>query len=181
VPRFVALLRGVNVGGHGKVSMADLREAFARLGYDDVATVVQSGNVVFTAGKTTAAALERTIEKTLAADLGTSARVLVRTGAELTRIVAANPFLDAADDGTKLHVLFADRAPDAARVKAVDRDRYLPEEFAVRGREIYLSLPNGLGRSVLMPALTEKKLGITATARNWNTIGKLLALCSQQS
>jgi len=171
---FVALLRGINLGARNKVSMADLRELLTGLGAEDVTTYVQSGNVVFTSPA--AIAKPAAIEARIARDLGLDLTVLVRTPAELERLVARNPFTKKATESKQLHVTFLADSPPASRVKELDPERSPPDEFRVVGREAYLYCPNGYGRSKLSNAYFEQKLGVAATTRNWNTVTKLAEL-----
>jgi uncharacterized protein (DUF1697 family) len=167
----IALLRGINLGARNKVSMPDLRELFAGLGAEDVTTYVQSGNVVFM-GALEASAIEARIKR----DLGLDIAVLVRSAAELERIVARNPFAKKASEPKQLHVTFLAESPAAARVKELDPDRSPGDEFAVAGREVYLHTPNGYGVSKLSNAWFEKQLGLVGTSRNWNTVTALAEL-----
>jgi uncharacterized protein (DUF1697 family) len=176
--RYVALLRGINVGGHRKLPMADLRAALEVAGYDDVATYVQSGNVVLTAPKQTTAKLERALERTIADALGFPVDVMVRTEAELKAVVEADPLKRAKDDPAKHLVLFADTKLDAKKVAALVPDDPAPEAFAVRGRELYVWAEHGIGRSALRDTLSDKRLGAATTGRNRRTLEKLLALCA---
>jgi uncharacterized protein (DUF1697 family) len=175
--RYVALLRGINLGGHNKVSMSDLRVLFASLGAEDVETYVQSGNVIFEStegpGKLTDA-----LEKRIRRDLGLSVTVLLRTRPQLARVHAGNPFAKSGKESTKLHVTFLAEKPDLARVRELDPERAEPDEFEVVGQEVYLHCPNGYGRSKLTTAYFEKKLGVAATTRNWKTVTKLAELVS---
>jgi uncharacterized protein (DUF1697 family) len=167
----VALLRGINLGARNKIAMADLRELFAELGAGDVKTHVQSGNVVFR-GSLEAGAIEAAIER----QLGLEIAVLIRTAAELGRVVAGNPFAKKATDPKQLHVTFLAEKPPAARVKALDPARSPGDEFQVSGREVYLYTPNGYGVSKLSNAYFEKQLGLAGTSRNWNTVTALAEL-----
>jgi uncharacterized protein (DUF1697 family) len=172
---FVALLRGINVGGRSEIPMGELRSALSSLGLEDVATYIRSGNVVFRstgAARAVAADIERQIAETF----GIALTVLIRTPAELASIAKANPFVRAEADPSRLHVVFLARAATAKTAARLDPERSPPDEFSVRGREIYLRLPNGAGRSKLTTDYFERQLGIAATARNWNTLIKLLAL-----
>ena len=172
--RYVALLRGINLGARNKIGMADLRALVAGLGAEDVETYVQSGNVVFTSvpsEDTFASRLEEGIRR----EHGHAVAVLVRTGAELARLVAANPFLEAGKDPASLHVTFLTEAAGRTRLEAPDHG---DDEFRVVGREIYLHCPNGYGRSKLSNAFFEKKLGVIATTRNWRTVTTLAELAS---
>jgi uncharacterized protein (DUF1697 family) len=174
---YVALLRGINLGAHNKVSMADLRALFASLGAEDVATYVQSGNVVFRSsdapGKLTDA-----IEKRIRRDLGLSVTVLLRTQSQLSKVLAGNPFANHESEPTKLHVTFLADKPDRARIRQLDPKGAEPDECRVIGHEIYLHCPSGYGRSKLSNAYFEKQLGVTATTRNWKTVTKLAELAS---
>jgi len=178
VRTYVALLRGINVGGRTKIAMADLRKLFAALGAEDVATYVQSGNVVFKSGAP-APALAQSIEGRIAEELGLRVTVVVRTAADLAKIVSANPFGDRGAEPTKLHVVFLAEKPAAARVRALDATRGEPDEFRVVGREIYLHYPNGSGRSKVTNAWFEKELGVRGTARNWRTVTTLAELAGR--
>lgn len=177
MPTYVALLRGVNVGGHAKLPMADLRRVLESLGYDDVRTYVQSGNAVFnTKGKKKTADLTEQIERAIGAELGLEPKVLVRTSDELQSLIAANPFADPEVLPTQLHVMFLSAAIPAKTLASLDGTSYRPDQFKMGDRGLYLLLPNGLGRSKLPPYLSEKRLGVTTTTRNWNTVTKLAAL-----
>jgi uncharacterized protein (DUF1697 family) len=173
---FVALLRGVNVGGKNRISMPDLRSSVSSLGLEDVATYIQSGNVVFRSGKRGSRELAAGIERQIANDFGADVTVLLRTAAELEKIAGANPFAKGEADLSKLHVVFLDRKPAQSAVAELDPERSPPDEFAVRGREIYLRLPNGMGRTKLTGDYFERRLGVAATARNWKTLTKLTEL-----
>jgi uncharacterized protein (DUF1697 family) len=173
--RYVALLRGINLGARNKVSMADLRELVAAIGAEHVSTYVQSGNVVVSSSIRSASKLERAIEERISRDLGLDVAVLVRTDAELAAIAAGNPF----DDPGSVHVTFLAEKPAAARVRELDPARSPPDEFRVVGREVYLQCPNGYGRSKLTNAFFEKQLGVAATTRNWRSVTKLAELASR--
>ena len=172
---YVALLRAINLGSRNKVSMSDLRALFAALGFEDVSTYVQSGNVVFKASGN-ADDLTAAIEDRVRSDLGLGVRVLVRTGAQLAKVVDGNPFAARDADPAGLHVTFLAEKPSAAAVRGLDPARSDPDEFRVAGREVYLLCPNGYGRSKLTNAYFEKQLGVAATTRNWRTVTKLAEL-----
>ncbi len=177
--RYVALLRGINLGGHNRVSMPDLRALFGSLGAEDVATHVQSGNVIFKSDKG-AGKLTEAIEKRIRRDLGLSVTVLLRTQPQLAKVVAGNPFAEDGKEPTKLHVTFLAEKPVLARARELDPERAAPDEFHVVGQEIYLHCPNGYGRSKLTNAYFEKHLGVAATTRNWRTVTKLAELASSR-
>jgi uncharacterized protein (DUF1697 family) len=172
--RVVALLRGVNLGPSRRLRMADLREVVTAHGHGDVATYLQSGNVVFTpaAGRSDRAEdLAAGLSAAIAEQLGLRTDVVVRTGAEMAAVVAATPY--DRDDPTKLAVTFLDRPADPAAFAALDLASFAPEGLTVHGRELYLDLPFGQGRSKLMEALGRGPMAAaagTATTRNWRTV-----------
>ena len=177
--KLVALLRAVNVGGTGKVAMADLRAFFADLGYPDAQTIVQTGNVVFDAPEADPAALEKTLETEAAKRLGLKSDFIIRTAAEWRGLIAVNPFPDfAAGNPTFMVVSFAKTAPDKDAIAALEAaTEGLPETLRVIGREIYIMYPEGQGRSKLDLAKVERRHpSVRATARNWNTVAKIAAL-----
>jgi uncharacterized protein (DUF1697 family) len=173
VPRYVGLLRGVNVGGKNKLPMAELRALFESLDHTNVSTLIQSGNIVFTTAKPVTA---KDLEGAIAEQFGIAPVVMLRTPQELRKVVKGNPF--AGVDSAKLHVGFMQEQPPAAAVKRLDVDRFLPDELAVRGREIYFHLPNGMGRTKL-PPYVDRQLKIPTTVRNWNTVNKLIELAAE--
>jgi uncharacterized protein (DUF1697 family) len=174
--KHVALLRAVNVGGRNRISMADLRELLVGLGYGEVRTHLQSGNAVFTATTTPPERVAQTIERALADELGLAARVLVRTRAELERVVAANPLLDVASDHARLLVTFLSAAPARGALSELVPADFEPDMFAVGEREIYAWYPEGVRATRLSNAFWERRLGVIATGRNWNTVMRLLEL-----
>jgi uncharacterized protein (DUF1697 family) len=167
VPKYIALLRGVNVGGR-KVSMTDLRARFDTLGHTDVRTYIQSGNVVFTAQAGQPARVRAAIEAALANDFGFDITVLLRTPAELAQVVKRNPY------GTDAYVTFLDGAADKTRRSAIDSAPFAPDEFKVHGQEVFVRCPNGYGRTKINNTFFERKLATKATTRNWNTVTTLL-------
>jgi len=172
---FVALLRGINVGGKKKIAMAELRSLFSSLGFEDVVTYIQSGNVVFRSTDGDANEISARIEREITRVFELDPAVLVRTPAELEKIAEHNPY-SSRTDLSKLHVVFLDRIPAKRAATALDPKRSPGDEFTIRGREIYLHLPNGAGRSKLTIDYFERVLGARATQRNWNTLRKLLEL-----
>jgi uncharacterized protein (DUF1697 family) len=174
----VAFLRGINVGGHNKVAMADLRELCDGLGLTDVRSVLQSGNLVFRSDRLTDAALESALEAATAKQLGVTADYIVRSGDELRRNVDRNPFpQQAKDDPSHLLVMFLKAAPRAKVVETLRAGIKGRETVAADGKQLYLVYPDGIGRSKLTGTLIERVLGTRGSARNWNTVLKLLALC----
>jgi uncharacterized protein (DUF1697 family) len=169
------MLRGINVGGNTPVKMDALRAIVAGLGHTDVTTYIQSGNVVFKSRATAAARVAHAIEVRLESELGVDVTVVVRTAEELAATVRKNPFLPGGDPAT-LYVIFLNDVPDRKSVAGIDARRVAPDEFRILGREIFARYSNGYGRSKMTNAFFEKALGIRGTARNWNTVTKLLQL-----
>ncbi|MEV5546269.1 DUF1697 domain-containing protein [Streptomyces sp. NPDC052309] len=176
--RYAALLRGINVGGSRKVPMAELRTLMEGLGHDAVGTYLQSGQAVF--------ASDRGDEESLAAELGDAIEkhfgfavdVIVRDHAYLKAIADACPFPAADLEAKQLHVTYFSTPVDAERFAEIDQAAFLPEEFRLGDRALYLYAPDGLGRSKLAEALSRPRLnkGLIATTRNWNTVIKLVDL-----
>ena len=178
MPRHIVLLRGINIGSRRRVDMPELRELLTGLGYGDVQTYVQSGNVVLTSRKS-AARVERDLEQEIEAGLGVDARVVVRTRDELADVIERDPLGDVADN-PKFHVVtFLSGEPDKKVAEAIATLDDPAERFVLSGREIYSWHPDGYGRSQRAKSLTDKRLGVTATARNWNTVTKLLAMADE--
>ncbi|UOE20971.1 DUF1697 domain-containing protein [Thermobifida halotolerans] len=174
--RYAALLRGVNVGGHRKVRMADLRALLSGLGYDAVATLLQSGNAVFTAPDQPEERLATAIEERVAAELGMRVTVVVRTAEALARVVEDLPF--PVRDPARCAVAFLPGPVDRERLAGLDRAAFAPEELAEGRRELYLYFPNGQARAAL-PSLLDRHLAVPFTIRNWNTTTRLRLLAEE--
>ncbi len=179
VTTWVALLRGVNVGGKNRLPMIDLRTLLEDLGCRQVRTLIQSGNAVFAAAADRGELLPGQIADGLAERFGFAVPVVLRSAAELTAVLARNPFIAAGRDPATLHVAFLAVRPCAAAVAALDPDRSPPDEFRIDGREVFLHLPNGVARSKLTNAWLERGLGTTSTVRNWTTVGALAAIAGK--
>lgn len=174
---YVALLRGINVGGHNRVSMTDLRGLLGRLGFTDVRSLLQSGNLVLRAGARPVAEMERRFEAEAQKHLGLGAAFFVRTAQEWDAVVASNPFPEAAErDPSHLAVVFLRTQPAAGDVDALRQAIKGRELVRPDGRQLYAFYPDGMGRSRLTNDLIERKLAGQGTARNWNTILKVQAL-----
>jgi len=174
---YVALLRGINVGGHKKVAMADLRDLLTRLGLADARSLLQSGNLVFRGDGRSPAQVERLLESEARRRLGLETVFFVRTAEEWNAVLESNPLRKEAErDPARLLVVFLKDAPGAAHVKALAEAIAGPEVVRARGRHAYIFYPAGIGRSRLTHALIEKRLGTHGTGRNWNTVLKLAAL-----
>ncbi len=179
MPRYVALLRGINLPGHNRVTMAGLRGLAADLGFEHAETVLQSGNLVFDGRPMAGSRLESLLEKASVERLGLETAFFVRTGEKLEAIVSGNPFpREATSDPAHLVVACLKEAPGRSQVAALEKAIVGREVCRVRGREMYVVYPDGIGLSRLTTALIERKLETKITARNWNTILKLAALCA---
>jgi uncharacterized protein (DUF1697 family) len=169
---YIALLRGVNVGGN-MLKMARLRELCADLGLRNARTYVQSGNVVFEAMGTTAR-LAEALERKLAGETRLPISVIVKSSAEMARVIAANPFLEERGiDLAKLHVTFLQKPPAKSALASLATLQAGADRFHSLGRQIYLHCPNGYGQTKLTNGAFEKLLAIRATTRNWNTVTTL--------
>ena len=177
--RYVALFRGINVGRAKRVAMAELRALFEALGYRDVRTLLNSGNVVFTAPRATPSAAAARIEKALATRLGVAARVTVLTAAELAAAVAENPLLEVADNPSRLLIAVLANPVDGRRLEPLVRQDWAPEALAIGARVAYLWCPEGILASRLAEAVG-RALGDAVTSRNWATMNKLHALAAVQ-
>jgi uncharacterized protein (DUF1697 family) len=170
----VALLKGINIAGHNRVAMADLRTLVTRLGLEDARTLLQSGNLLFRGDGRKPAQLERVLEAETERHLGVRTTFFVRTAREWDVVIARNPFTaEAARDPARVAVLFLRDAPatrNVAALRAAITDR---EEVRAVGRHLYVVYPDGIGRSRLTHPLIEKTLSTLATGRNWNTVRKL--------
>lgn len=172
---FIVLLRGVNVGGHNRVPMAELRDACADAGFGDVRTYINSGNVVFQ-GPGTATQAARKVETLLAKSFQVEVPVIVRTAADWARYVAGPAFPDAAPKA--LHLGFAGRKPQAGCVQALQERATAGERVQVVGDALWIDFKLGVGRSKLTPAAIDKAVGAPTTLRNWTTIQALHELAS---
>ena len=169
----VSLLRGINVGGHNRISMPRLRETYERLGCCEVTTYVQSGNVIF-ASPDDPAVISTRAELGLESEMGSRIHVLGRTHKDLSRIVAEDPYPDA--EPAQHHVVFLSGPARPDGIASIAAAALNGEALVARDGEIHLLLPNGLGPSRIPPALTERILGVVPTTRNWRTVRTLSEL-----
>lgn len=173
----MALLRSVNVSGRNRLSMEQLRALATDAGYERVRTYLQSGNLICS-GRGSASSVARVIEERMAATLGWSVPVLARTRSEIREVLDANPFPTPRLDPKSLHVTFLGRAPRPEGVESLTADdhRFGADRAVVVGREVFLHCPGGYGRTKLDNAFLERRLGTTATTRNWRTVTALAAM-----
>lgn len=172
----IALLRAINVGGTKKITMADLAGFFVALGFDQVRTIVQTGNVVFVEDSASGAELGETLASEAKSRLGLDTDFFVRSAAEWEAAVAQNPFhMEAESDPAHLVVMALKDTPDAAAVSALQAAVQGPELVRAAGNQLYVVYPAGIGRSRLTLKLIERKLDTRGTGRNWNTVLKIAA------
>jgi len=179
---YAALLRGINVGGAKKVPMAELRTLMEGLGHSGVRTYLQSGQAVFTADHGDEESLAAEITAAIEETFGFSVDVIVRDHAYLAAIADDCPFPAAELEAKQLHVTYFSAPVDADRFAAIDQQAFLPEEFRLGDRALYLYVPDGLGRSRLAEQLAKPRVnkGLIATSRNWNTVLKLVEMTAAE-
>lgn len=178
MPTHVVLLRGINLASRNRVPMAELREHLTGLGYGDVRTLLQSGNVVLDAD-VAPEQLAREIEREVQARFDVRSPVLVRTREQLAAVVALDPLREVVTQDRLYQVSFLSAEPPPEAIERIAAAELEPERFVHDGREIYAWHPNGIHSSPLAKLLSDKQLGVIATARNWKTTVKLLELASE--
>ncbi|MEP6705624.1 MAG: DUF1697 domain-containing protein [Acidobacteriota bacterium] len=174
--RYVALLRGINVGGNTMIKMAELKTSLEKLGFKSVVTYINSGNVAFDSRKTSEAKLTAQIEKAIEEDCGRPIPVMVRAQEHIKKVVKNNPFVGAYETHKQMHVLFMKEEMQADKQKLLKAAATDDEKFEVRDLEIYTLLKAGVADSLLGKGFIEKKLKVSITARNWRTVQKLAEL-----
>jgi uncharacterized protein (DUF1697 family) len=177
MPTQIALLRGINIASHNRVPMADLREHLSGLGFGDVRTLLQSGNVVLDAD-VAPDRLASDLERELAERFDVRSPVVVRTREQLAAVVALDPLREMVREDRLYQVSFLSAEPSPEAIEKIAAAELEPERFVHDGREIYAWHPNGIHSSPLAKLLSDKRLGVIATARNWKTTVKLLELAT---
>jgi uncharacterized protein (DUF1697 family) len=180
MPVYVSMLRGINVGGHKRIKMEQLRASFETLGFEQVKTYIQSGNAVFKAGKASTSKLSKIIEEKILSEFGFPVSVILRGSDEIVKAIEGNPFLkERGIDPGKLHVTFLSAAPAPAALKKLADLVAVPDKFCCLDREIYFYLPNGVSQSVLMKSPVDRVLAVVTTTRNWKTVNSLHQMCQE--
>jgi uncharacterized protein (DUF1697 family) len=178
MPIYVAMLRGINVGGHKKIKMEQLRASLDAMGLQQVKTYIQSGNVVFKTAKISSDSIRRKIEKAILEDFGHSVSVITRTAETLKSVIEKNPFLKQRGiDHDKLHLMFLSETPAASAIKQLEALVAAPDQLHCHGEEVYFYLPNGVADSILMKKPLERLLNAKITTRNWRTVNALHQMC----
>jgi uncharacterized protein (DUF1697 family) len=175
---YVALLRGINLGAKRRVAMSDLRAWLTDLGYGDVRTHLQSGNAVFTSRRS-ARTVGAELEARLAAETGFTVDCVIRTAEQMRAVAECDPFGEVVTNPSRYLVAFLDQAPEPALLPDADPAGYAPERVYVGEREVYFWCPEGVADSLVLAAFSERRLGVVATVRNWNTVTKLRDLVSE--
>lgn len=177
----VSLLRGINVSGHNMIKMTELKALYESLGYKNVTTYIQSGNVIFQTEKNDPAQAEASIEQAIEKKFGFPVTVIVRKPAELARVIKANPFIGGNNiDEIRLYVTFLRAKPTPALTKILQpAAAKSTDQYEILGREIYLHCPNGYGKTLLSNTFFEKQLKGVATTRNWKTVNTLYAMAGR--
>lgn len=173
---YIALLRGINVGGKNRLPMKELVAMFEDAGCGDVRTYIQSGNVIFRSAPALAEDIPSLIGDAMSSRFGFRVPIVTRTARELGEVACSNPFIEAGIEADKLHVVFLADRPDVSRIAALDPNRSPGDEFAALGSEIYLHCPDGLARTKLTNSYFDSMLTTASTMRNWRTVVKLLEL-----
>jgi uncharacterized protein (DUF1697 family) len=178
--KFISILRGINVGGHKKIKMDALRQLFINLGYRNVKTYIQSGNVIFSSENTESGELEKIIAQEIIQTFGFEVPVLIFSAEELTDILENNPFgTDDAKDPSFIYITFLSENPNPDILKKIAGSTFRPDEFVNINRAVYLYCPGGYGNTKLTNTFFENKLKLTATTRNLNTATELFKLINQ--
>jgi len=174
---YVAMLRGINVSGQKKIKMVDLRAHLEEVGFKNIQTYIQSGNIIFEHTSTTAKELENTIEQKLEKEYGFHVPTLIKTPAELTSVIKHNPFKN--EEEKRLYVTFLYDLPEPEKLEKLEEVNYEPEQYIVDQKNIYFFSPLGYGNAKMNNNFFEKKLKTNATTRNWNTVNKLVEMAKK--
>ena len=173
--RFLVMPRGINVGTRNRVPMAELRSKLADDGYRDVATVLASGNVIVTAEEDRPEDVAGAMRRLLSDEFGVDVACVVRTADQVREVLGRNPLQDVVSDPSRYLVTFLLQVPDPEAVEALLGEDHSPEAIAIEGAEAYVWTPDGVKAMTLSYAYLERRLGVVATARNWNTLEKIAA------
>lgn len=176
--KYISILRGINVSGQKKIKMLELKSLYESLGFKNVVTYIQTGNVIFDSSDKSIPDLKSKIEKAIDKQFKFHVPVEIRTRLELKNIIKNSPFgpVDLENEGAKVLVTFLSSTPTKTNISNINKYVVAPEKLAVKGKEVYLYCPNGYGKSKLSNNFLEKKLGVEATTRNWTSVLKLYEL-----
>ena len=175
---YISMLRGINVGGQKKVRMPKLKSLYESLGFANIETYVQSGNVVFNSEEKDNEKLTKSIEEQIEKTFGFAVPVLMRSADDLQRVIENHPFKD--EEPVRVLVTFLYQQPDQAKLDDLNRYEDKVDKFAIGAQEIFLFCPGGYGRTKLSNTFFENKLGVVATTRNWKTVNTLFQMTSER-
>ncbi|OFX24347.1 MAG: hypothetical protein A2041_09765 [Bacteroidetes bacterium GWA2_31_9b] len=179
---YISILRGINVSGQKLIKMDALRQMYSDLGFKNIHSYIQSGNIIFQAQKIKHEYLEKKITEKIVADFGFNVPVIVMEFDYLSMVLKNNPFVvERTEDITKLYVTFLSHEPVQANIDKINIGQFLPDEFILKGKTIYLFCPNGYGKTKLTNSFFENKFKVVATTRNWNTINELYKISEKVS
>ena len=173
--RYLVMPRGINVGTRNRVPMAELRSKLADEGYSDVATVLQSGNVIVSTESARADRVGSAVQRLLSDEFDVNVPCVVRSANQVRRVLERNPLREVVSDPSRYLVNFLSQEPDPEMVRALLEEDHSPETIAIEGTEAYVWTPDGVKAMTLSYVYLEKRFGVTATARNWNTLEKIVA------
>lgn len=173
---FIALLRGINVSGQKKIKMADLKQHFEELNFQNVITYIQSGNIIFQTKIKDINKLEKSISNKINEHYGFDVEVIIKTISELEYIINNNPFIKQKKDPNKIYLTFLHSFPKMENINKLKETNYSPEEYSIDNKNIFFFAPNGYGKAKMNNNFFEKKLKLIATTRNWKTVNKLYDL-----
>ncbi len=173
--KYISILRGINVSGQKKIKMLDLKVLYETLGFQNVVTYIQSGNVVFDSNDKKISDITIKIENAISRKYKFAVPVQIRTKSDFQKIIKDIPFssVDLVEEDTKVLVTFLSEKPDKEKITAIEKFVISPERLVVKGKHVYLYCPNGYGKSKLSNTFLENKLGVVATTRNWKSVSKL--------
>ncbi len=174
--KYIAMLRGINVSGQKLIKMVDLRESMTRLGLKDVATYVQSGNILFSADEEDLRKLARNISEQIKKDFTFDVPCIVRTADYFKMVLTNNDFRQQGKEEKRCYVTFLEEEPDPMLIQKIEPQQYAPEEFIIKGDLLYFYSPDGYGKAKMNNNFFEQKLKVKATTRNWNSVNKLYDL-----
>ncbi len=177
--KYIALLRGINVSGKNKIKMVELRAMCQEMGFHNVKTYIQSGNIVFESEENNPGKLENKLKSRLFTTFGYDVKVMVRRQDYFQKTIEGNPFINPQVDIKYLHVTFLDKIPDSELAENLEHADYGTDEFRIVEDKVYLYFPNGYGRTKLTNRVFEKKLKAEATTRNWKTVSKLNEIAAE--
>lgn len=178
---YITLVRGINVSGQKMIKMPALVNLYESIGFKNVSTYIQSGNLLFKSSISSPDKIAEKIEKNIKSTFGFEVKVIIRTPEELKMVINKNPFLKRDRiDTIRLYVSFLSNEPDKKLIKDLQINKNESEEFQIIGKEIYLYLPQGFGNAKLQAGVFEKKLNVSATARNWKTVNALYEMAKEK-